>query len=260
MRLFILLFSLATTAAAQSWQLQLTFNNPTCKNDASCQLSNCLCSTQIRKAQCTSVTNCPDIYSNSSAFTLLTVDSTNTITTVGPNGTSWTFNDTDATLVSNTSWIYAITNAYVVQTPSSPPSAYLISPGIAIPASTVQHLATLNYTSNSCTNANSCWFQLWRAPCSSTTNCPLFTGSTADGWIMLSHASFPVWNTTNTGTTWQVQDAGADVPFQGNTTYVYVATTCWAASNCPAYSSPSDRWIGTTGAGKTLLHPGRKRK
>lgn len=253
MKSFALALVLATSLYAQH-QVQLTFSNTSCLNDASCGLSNCLCSTQVWRAACSTATTCPSITTGLGTFTALATNSSNMTATTSSTGTSWIFNDTDTALTDNSIWVYAIANSYAVQNPPSPQSTILGSAAVTIPASTVNHLATLNYTSSDCNTTNNCWIQLWRATCNSPTACPSFIMGNI-GWMMMSHASFPVWNTTSSGTTWQIQDTGLDGGIVSNATYVYVATVCWAGT-CAAYSPASAPWIGTT-AGPKKVHPGR---
>ena len=110
-------------------------------------------------------------------------------------------------------------------------------------ASPPQHQATLYYQNSSCTTATPCALQVYRAVCSSPTNCPGW-GNGA-GWTRVSFGAGSA-SPTATGTTWVLYDQ--DPALKSNTTYIYVATNSYQSS--PAtYSPRSPTWIGTTGAG-----------
>lgn len=232
-------------------EVDLKFDNPTCKNDKSCvtngapsTLPNCLCSTQVYRAKCNSPTDCPNSASGFSSFTLL--PNTNNLTILTDStGTHYKYADTDAALVSGSPWIYAVRNNWSDQTTVTNPSSFANTDPIMIPVGGTVHKATLNYSSTDCNLNKQCWIQLYRAVCNPT--CPDYRQGSSS-WTDITDfntTTLPYGSTDYTRTIWQLADA--DPALAANTKYVYVTTLCFQP-DCIAYSHESVPWSGTTSA------------
>lgn len=251
--LFLAASSMAFGQNSQGHQVILQGQNVQCKNDTSCnsiqgvKVNVCTCNFYVYRASCANASSCPapstpigPPYSKLPGSPALIV---------GANGTQATYTDNDNTLTNATVWVYTMTSQWTDQTTSqsgeSGPAA--ATTPVTIPGgATLKHQALLNYFSAACTTSQNCWLQVYRAICSLANGaCPSFT-TNANAFTSLVNnpaVTYPVWNTTDTGTVWQVVDA--DPALADGTTYVYVATTCWAGT-CPAYSQGSAPWNGTT--------------
>jgi hypothetical protein len=92
----------------------LNYSNASCRTASPCTL-------QIFRAQCTSPTTCPTYASGSTAWKALNMSS-GLIPTVGVQGTSWQYTDSDVALTGNTTYTWVATNSYSGAVTSSPAS------------------------------------------------------------------------------------------------------------------------------------------
>ena len=229
------------------FSIYVSFSNP------QCVIGN-TCTANVYRALCTGTDPdpafaCPGYVKGSTFYQLLPATdlkgNSYYSSTVSGSGTNFTYKD-DGNISGNIGYadryVYAATNTFVAN-PSGEGNA-VVGAWITTP---IAHQATINYSNSSCVNASMCTLQVWRATCTSSTNCPTYSAS-SPSWKKLDMTGL-VDIPSNTGTTWRYQDT--DVALANSTTYVWVATATYVGGSGNA-SPASAPFIGTTAPTRIL--------
>ena len=220
------------TSVPVNFKVQLDYDNSQCVTGNNC-------SADVFRATCGTSSSCPNFVKDQTPFTKLAVTTTQTVTAANTHFVSI---DTGGTLAYNTTYAYAVRNTFLANS-SNPGGAAQIS----VTTPTGVHKAILNWSNAACRTASPCTLQVYRAVCSSSTNCPAYSAGNS-AWTALNMTNGLVPTVGVQGTSWQYSDN--DAALTGSTTFVWVATNSYQGAG--TVSPASTGWSGTTSVGKEI--------
>ena len=135
----------------------------------------------------------------------------------------------------------------LAQAPAAPKQSHrqmTSPPQVGVTSTTGPHQAVLNWSNPACTSTAQCNIQVYRAQCTSLTNCPTYSPGSGS-WTALNMTANLVPTVGSSGTSWNYTDK--DPALQDSTVYAWVATNTYIGGSTS--SGASSAYAGTTNNG-----------